>query len=709
MRCFLAMPVLLLASATALADAPIAIAPVQVTGDASASADAPSAQPLNATQPTSVVGRAALDQFVAATGNYDDAIRLTPSVVDIAPNGPGLGEAQTLTIRGFADGQYNVTFDGIPFADSDDFTHHSSAYFVTRDLAAVSVDRGPGDATTLGDATFGGTVALRSIGSGAAGGLSPNVSLGSFDTGLGGLLLDSGRGTLPAGASALLDANGVQSDGALDDAAQRRANLFAKVVVPLGDDARLTVVSNVARTVQGEPLGATRAEIAAGGPSVALNDDPRSQAFEGYNSSTYRTDLSYADLTITPPSGATLSNKLYTYGLYRRIEQGEDPNGETPNGTAYGAGDVPGQSGRNGLRTWGDILRATHPLPAGLTIEAGAWLERQTNSRFLLQTDRTLGDIANPVLPPVPGVPYSTAIDRMQRETLVTAQPYAQLDWQALPALRLTAGVKGALFDRSVDAPVMEGTRLAEKFERDFAAALPSATAQLSLAPGWRLYAQTAAGFLAPALQLFDVNDPATASVQPERTWNFQLGTRWRSPRLAAAADGYDIVVDNAVGTRTVGGQSVDFDEGSVVYRGLEAEATQALRAGFSLYGSGSLNQSRQSSGNGEPGGPAPATPQATLSSGVLYEREALSASLVDRWVGGSYGDVGRTQWIAPFNQLDLSIATVLKRVTLRAQLFNLLDSRKIDGLAGYTVAAGTPLYWTQPGRSLFVSATAWF
>ncbi len=704
----LAMPLLLFATAMAPADAPIAIAPVQA-GEASPAADAPSAQPLNAAQPTSVVDRAALDQFVAPTGNYDDAIRLTPSVVDVAPNGPGLGEAQTLTIRGFADGQYNVAFDGIPFADSDDFTHHSSAYFVARDLSGVSVDRGPGDATTLGDATFGGTVALRSIGSRAAGGVSPAVSLGSFNTGLGGLLLDSGRGGLPGRASALLDVTGVQSDGALDHAAQRRANLFAKAVVPLGDNARLTVVSNAASTVQGEPLGATRAEIAADGPSVALDDDPRSQAFEGYNSSTYHTDFSYADLTLTPADGMTLSNKLYSYGLYRRIEQGLDPNGETPNGTALAPGDVPGQSGRNGLRAWGDMLRATHPLPDGLTVEAGAWVERQTNSRFLLQTDRTLGDGLDPVLTPVAGVPSSTSIDRLQRETLVTAQPYAQLDWQALPALRLTGGVKGALFDRSVDATVMEGTRLSAKFERDFAAALPSATAQLSLAPGWRLYGQAAEGFLAPALQLFDVTDPAGAAVQPERTWNFQLGTSWRSPGLAAAVDGYDIVVNNAIGTRTVGGQSVDFDEGGVVYRGLEAEATQALRLGVALYGSGSLNQSRQSRGNGAPGGSAPATPQATLSSGLLYDRNAITASMIDRWVGGSYGDVGRTQWIAPFNQLDLSIGMVIKRMTLRAQLFNLLDSRKVDGLAGYTVAAGTPLFWTQAGRSVFFSATAWF
>ncbi len=155
------------------------------------------------------MNRSALDRDVAPTGNYDDAVRISPSVIDVTPNGPGLGEAQILTIRGFSDGQHNVTFDGIPFADGDDFTHHSSAYFVTRDLSSVTIERGPGDATTIGDATFGGTIALRSIGSSSTASISPTVSLGSFATCSGGILLDSGSGKVAGGASALVDAEAV--------------------------------------------------------------------------------------------------------------------------------------------------------------------------------------------------------------------------------------------------------------------------------------------------------------------------------------------------------------------------------------------------------------------------------------------------------------------------------------------------------------------
>ncbi len=698
----------------AQADEPAELVTVHADGASGAAPPAPSASPLDAAQPTSVVGRTALDRYVASGGNYDDAVRLTPSVIDVSPNGPGLGEVRILTIRGFTDGQYNVTFDGIPFADSDDFTHHSSAYFVTRDLSSVSVDRGPGDATTIGDATFGGTVALRSVGVATTATVSPSLAFGSFATRSGGVRLDSGSDSLPAGMAGTLDAEAAQSDGALDRAAQRRGTVFGKLLVPLGSATTLTLVSNASRTVQNEPPGATRAEIAAFGPATALNDGPRSQAYQGYNSSVYHTDISYAAVDTAPTSDLSLSNTLYTYGLDRHFEQGLDPNGETPDGTSRGPGNVPGQSGRNGLRAWGDILRMTQALPAGLVLEAGLWIERQANSRSLIETDRTAGDVANPVLAAVPGVAGSAAIDRLQHEALVTLQPYAQLDWQTSPWLRLTLGLKGAWFDRAVSAPVMEGTRLPTRIDRSFGAALPDFSARAHLAARWTLYAQIARGFLAPQLQFFDVTAPASASFSPEQTWNFQIGTTWSGRSGTLSADLYEVLFDHAVGVRTVGGESMNYGEGSVTYRGIEAEGLQPLGFALSLYGSLSLNQAHQAGSAGGVSGPAPTTPQATFSTGLIFDHDSLSASLIEHWTGGSYGDVGRQQWIAPYGQLDASAGTTLPlghaaRIVLRAQLFNLLDSQKIDGLAGYTVASASPLYWTQAGRSVFGSATMTF
>ena len=78
-----------------------------------AAATAPSLTPLDAVQPTSVISGDFIEKNFAPSTNYDEAIKFTPSTFDVAPNGPGLAESQATSIRGFQDGQFNVTFDGI--------------------------------------------------------------------------------------------------------------------------------------------------------------------------------------------------------------------------------------------------------------------------------------------------------------------------------------------------------------------------------------------------------------------------------------------------------------------------------------------------------------------------------------------------------------------------------------------------------------------
>jgi iron complex outermembrane receptor protein len=121
---------------------------------------APSQASLVASEPQSIISNEFIQNNLSPTANYIDIMALTPSVWTVDPNGPGLMENIATFIRGFQDGQFNVTFDGIPWGDSNDFTHHSTSYFMAQDIGTVVVDRGPGNAATLGDATFGGTVAV---------------------------------------------------------------------------------------------------------------------------------------------------------------------------------------------------------------------------------------------------------------------------------------------------------------------------------------------------------------------------------------------------------------------------------------------------------------------------------------------------------------------------------------------------------------------
>jgi iron complex outermembrane receptor protein len=109
--------------------------------------------------------------------------------------------------------------------------------------------------------------------------------------------------------------------------------------------------------------------------------------------------------------------------------------------------------------------------------------------------------------------------------------------------------------------------------------------------------------------------------------------------------------------------------------------------------------------------------PKSTAALGVIYNRAQWYASLIDKYVGTRYGDVGQAIPLAAYSTLDGALGyTVgqdapawLRKASLKLALNNLADSRKIYALAGYTGGAGTPLYWTIPGRSVFATLTVPF
>lgn len=153
-RFLLPASLLLMAYQSSAADQSTALPTVVVSGTLddkdSAVTQAPTLTPLDVIQPTSVLSQYYIEHNVAPSANYDDVVKIAPSVYVVSPNGPGLAEAQGMSIRGFADGFFNVTFDGIPWGDSNDFTHHSTSYYMGHDLGSIAVDRGPGTAATLG-------------------------------------------------------------------------------------------------------------------------------------------------------------------------------------------------------------------------------------------------------------------------------------------------------------------------------------------------------------------------------------------------------------------------------------------------------------------------------------------------------------------------------------------------------------------------------
>src|ERR1700744_1490872 len=294
MRALLSSSAILLIASPALAQT-VPLETITINGQRGDNAVdiAPTSTPLDALQPTSVITQDFIQKNLPMTANYDEAIKFSPSVFDTAPNGPGLAESQNISIRGFQDGQFNVTFDGIPWGDSNDFTHHTTSYFMAHDLGEVSVDRGPGTASTIGNATFGGTVGVLSKAPSSEMGITPYASYGSFNTQTYGLELDSGEIDATGGTRVSLDAEGLSSDGYLTNMGQNRKNIFLKLVQPLGNSTTLTFVAMYDHVHQNISLGATAAQIAQFGPNYALSRDPTSQNYYGYNFDQIATDFEY--------------------------------------------------------------------------------------------------------------------------------------------------------------------------------------------------------------------------------------------------------------------------------------------------------------------------------------------------------------------------------------------------------------------------------
>ena len=102
---------------------------VEVTATSSLAAHiAPSQGSLDSRRPVSLISPQFIQNFMSPVGDYSDIVQMSPGTFSVSANGPGLGDTK-IFFRGFKDGFYNMTFDGIPFNDTNDPTHHSWVFF----------------------------------------------------------------------------------------------------------------------------------------------------------------------------------------------------------------------------------------------------------------------------------------------------------------------------------------------------------------------------------------------------------------------------------------------------------------------------------------------------------------------------------------------------------------------------------------------------
>jgi iron complex outermembrane receptor protein len=632
-------------------DNTIRLTEVEVTeGRVSALTEAPVESKLEAVEPQSFISAQTINNTMAPTDDYATIANIAPSIVNIETQGPGLSESKMLSMRGFQDGQYNVTYDGIPFGDANGQTHHTTSYFPAKVLGGEVIDRGPGTAADIGENTFGGTIGLLSKDPRPDQATVFTFSDGSWNTFLGNVEVNTGVLPQLNGASVVLAYQYMSSNAYRTFSYLQRNTYYLKYVQPIGKDTFLTVVANYNNIAFNNPGTVTQAQINAYGRDYGLDDNPfdPNNNYYPYNYQQKQADFEYVALKTKFAGGFGLVDKAYTYYYNNDShESSADPvlGGSVTKypGTAYagpayvndtgntlpdtGEGqskasgitnddDPGGRIKVNAYRAFGDYLALVHGEDTPLEEQVGVWAEYVRADRYAYLLDYSPAyAAANPqdattfgFFDPTnsKGSPFHPGYQWQMHVFNKTFQPYADLIWKPVKGLTLEVGLKDSNFTIDLEAPVNQGTEKPDFSNYTYTNLEPHFSANYAITQDWSAYVQVAKGIAYPIVTDEEnvPNDPADiaktgssynpGNLKEEQTINYQLGTVYKTNRFNADADVYLIDINNLVSSVTDPNDptnSLYFQSKGAWLSGVEVEGTYYVGGGLSLYANGSLNR----------------------------------------------------------------------------------------------------------------------
>ncbi len=576
---------------------------------------APSQNSLEARSAQSIVSDAAIRNFTSPIADYAQVMDMTPGIFSYSPNGVGLGQA-SITIRGLSDSFTVFSFDGIPFNDTNGVSHHSWVFFPSQFLGGAVVDRSPGTAASIGQATFGGTVDLRSRVLDPNGHKELTASYGTWNTILRGVDYDTG--SFGEHKSDLeVNAHRMTSDGYETFNRQDRKAASGKFQSALTKDTELTVFVSALDLLNNTPnlKGVTRANYLAGNYNYLLTQDPTLNNCACYNFYDIDTTFSYVGVTSNLGGGWKVDDKAYVYSYYNKQNYA---NGSKPGAALSTVNALPlamtpsdplGSTGLDKLNsyvTFGDLLRLTQDSSLG-TLRTGVWLDIAHSHRYQLEAN------------PTNWVDFPIANFQEQYKT-TTVQPYLEYTFKVTPQFEVTPGVKYANYRQDfvhnadlgslsttltpgyptvpvgtslpgVIGPLNGAATLGQGIS--YHDVLPALDLHYLMRPNWSLYAQYAAGDEIPSTGVFDVPN-AKVSTPPKatRAKTLQLGTVYTGTSTAVSADVYRTVLGGTyTGTPPdpVTGYVTYYPSGNQLDQGFEAEVTQLLGHGFSVYANATI------------------------------------------------------------------------------------------------------------------------
>ncbi len=705
-----------LGAVNVVATSPVTLAPTET---------APSQGSLTARSAQSIVSDKFIRDFTSPVADYTQAMTMTPGVFTNSPNGVGLGDAN-VTVRGLSDSNLVFSFDGIPFNDTNGVSHHSWVFFPSQFLGGAVVDRSPGGASTIGQATFGGSVDLRSRVLEAEPRTSVTLSTGSWNTNLIGLEHETGQIGADGKSNLLFNVQEMKSDGYQTYNIQDRKAASVKYENENAGGSKFTVFASYLNLKNNTPgiKGIERGLYDTGDYTTLLRNDPKLGNYFGYNFYDITTDFVYAGISTMLSDGWKLEDKVYTYRYWNKQNYNKD---------ALAIGSLTAIDKLNSYTTIGNVLRVSKDFDTG-TLRTGLWLEKADSFRFQIASDpRTWVDSAVP--------------NFSETYTTTTIQPYLEYEYKVTDKLKITPGVKYASYQQDFvhladnsggkkgvgplggtynkTGTVVTGiTGGAPSLSNSitYTDMLPSLDVHYKIQPNWTLYAQYALGDQIPSTSVFDVlNAKVSPAPNPTKATTAQIGTVWNSGDLTLAADIYQTKLEGSYTALSPdsAGNVAYIPSGTQMNQGIEAEANFVLGSGFSLYVNATLGSLKyDSTGLWVAGAPAD-----TESIALNYQRNNWSVSLSANRVGKMYNDdstgTHEAFVIDPVTVANLfanytikTPASYAKKLTLQFGVNNLFDTHAIVGIASAQAGStsATPnkadLLTITPGRSVSLTAT---
>ncbi|HET7086695.1 MAG TPA: TonB-dependent receptor [Rhizomicrobium sp.] len=706
---------------------------VVVTGTAFDPETAPAKASLDTTEPQTIINKSYIEDSVSETGTYTTILAIAPSMTGTDLNGPGLSDNGVKnTLRGLPDGSFGLTYDGIPFGDTNGPTHHSESYFPTTTIGSIDVERGPGNAGVLGPSTYGGSVNMFSEVLSSDSHARVQASAGSFGTNMFNGNYQTGDMALGGTTNRLmLNYQDTNTTGYLSHQSSAAQNYLLKFESEFAPGWKATLFSSYNGLFQQleDNSGATAAQLVAFGKDYALQiNNPAAGTYAPYNHVHKKTDMDYLRLQGDLGHGIQIDNTFYSYAYVNKtlsttsvqqtaaniaagITQG---NGSIVKGKAF-PNDVPGYTKQNAYRVWGNIFRASEDFDFGwLTgqVRAGMWWESSVSQRARSDYDATqcfasptgcnpwhdnsfadsrlYNDIKNPanVLATPTAKPLGGGFFEYQEHSGWNQyEPFVELELRPLPDLTITPGFKYVWWNHYVNAPLEQKTKPVVPFTGEFNTThdLPFATVNYKIQPSWSVYFQYAQGIYVPDISAFEQAVPTTTFPKAQTTTNYQFGTVYYADNFTVDGDIYYIGVDNNISFQNCAqapffgspGETCATNTGVATYKGIEAEGTYAFDGeldGWSVFLNGSLNSSKSG------GKWLKQAPMWTSAGGIFYKRDFWKLSLIDKLVGQQYMDNIDTPFykLGAYNVMDFKGSASWENLELGVGIYNLLNSRSL-------------------------------